>query len=84
MDNIFLLEYLPQFLDKNSLEYKEFLSKNDYRKMQPFIVPVYKYFIIQNGSMCKTMPQGFMVWYGNYDQQTGISVAPIDADKLIV
>lgn len=68
----------------HSFEYKEFLSKDDYRKMQPFIVPVYKYFIIQNGSMCKTMPQGFMVWYGNYDQQTGISVAPIDADKLIV
>ncbi|MDP2852849.1 MAG: CRISPR-associated helicase Cas3' [Smithellaceae bacterium] len=68
----------------HTLEYKEFLSKDDYRKMQPFIVPVYKYFIIQNGSMCKTMPQGFMVWYGNYDQQTGISVAPIDADKLIV
>ncbi|MFZ3103846.1 MAG: CRISPR-associated helicase Cas3' [Smithella sp.] len=68
----------------HSFEYKEFLSKNDYRKMQPFIVPVYKYFIIQNGSMCKTLPQGFMVWYGNYDQQTGISVAPIDADKLIV
>ncbi len=68
----------------HSFECKEFLSKNDYRKMQLFIVPVYKYFIIQNGSMCKTMPQGFMVWYGNYDQQTGISVAPIDADKLIV
>jgi CRISPR-associated endonuclease/helicase Cas3 len=68
----------------HTLEHKEFLSKDDYRKMQPFIVPVYKYFIIHNGSMCKTMPQGFMVWYGNYDQQTGISVAPIDADKLIV
>jgi CRISPR-associated helicase Cas3 len=68
----------------HKLEYKEFLSKDDYRKMQPFIVPVYKYFIIQNESMCKTKPQGFMVWYGNYDQQTGISVAPIDADKLIV
>ncbi len=69
---------------RRTLEYKEFLSKDDYRKMQPFIVPVYKSFIIQNGSMCKTMPQGFMVWYGNYDQQTGISGAPIDADKLIV
>jgi len=68
----------------HTLEYKEFLSKDDYRKMQPFIVPVYKHFIIQNGSMCKTMPQGFVVWYGNYDQQTGISVAPIEADKLVV
>lgn len=68
----------------HSLEYKEFLSRDDYRKMQAYTVQVYKYFIIQNGSMCKIMPQGFMVWYGNYDNVTGISVAPIDADKLVV
>lgn len=68
----------------HSLEYKEFLSRDDYRKMQAYTVQVYKHFIIQNGSMCKIMPQGFMVWYGNYDNVTGISVAPIDADKLVV
>ena len=68
----------------HSLEYKEFLSRDDYRKMQLFTVSVYKQFIIQNGSLCKIMPQGFIVWYGNYDQQTGISVAPIEADKLVV
>lgn len=68
----------------HSLEYKEFLSRDDYRKMQQFTVQVYKHFIFQNGAMCKTMSQGFMVWYGNYDTETGISVAPIEADKLVV
>ena len=68
----------------HSLEYKEFLSRDDFRKMQQFTVQVYKHFIIQNGVMCKTMPQGFMVWYGNYDPETGISVTPIEADKLVV
>lgn len=68
----------------HSLEHKEFLSRDDYRKMQQFTVQVYKHFIIQNGAMCKPRPQGFMVWYGNYDTETGISVAPIEADKLIV
>ena len=68
----------------HSLEYKEFLSRDDYRKMQSYTVQVYKHFIIQNSQMCKTMDQGFMVWYGNYDPQTGISVAPIEADKLVV
>ena len=68
----------------HSLEYKEFLSRDDYRKMQLFTVSVYKQFIIHNGPLCKIMPQGFIVWYGNYDQQTGISVAPIEADKLVV
>ncbi|MBI5056125.1 MAG: CRISPR-associated helicase Cas3' [Nitrospirae bacterium] len=68
----------------HSLEYKEFLSRDDYRKMQMYTVQVYRHFIFQNGSMCKTMPQGFKVWYGNYDSETGISVAPIDTDKLIL
>jgi CRISPR-associated endonuclease/helicase Cas3 len=68
----------------HSIEHKEFLSRDDYRKMQAFTVPVYRHFIIQNFTMCKLMPQGFMVWYGNYDRETGISVSPIEADKLVV
>ncbi|MBU4010128.1 MAG: CRISPR-associated helicase/endonuclease Cas3, partial [Proteobacteria bacterium] len=81
--------YIYNFSDESrqllhSLEYKEFLSRDDYRKMQTYTVQVYKYFIFQNSAMCKLMPQGFMIWYGNYDPETGISVAPIEADKLIV
>lgn len=68
----------------HSLEYKEFLSRDDYRKMQAFTVQVYNHFLFKNGSMCKIMPQEFKVWYGNYDTETGISVAPIEADKLVV
>ena len=68
----------------HSIEYKDFLSRDDYRKMQVFTVPVYRHFTIQNAALCKLAPQGFMVWYGNYDQDTGISVAPIEADKMIV
>jgi len=52
--------------------------------MQAYTVQAYKYFILKSSEMCKTMPQGFMVWYGNYDPETGISLAPIDADKLVV
>lgn len=68
----------------HSLERKDFLSRDDYRKMQAYTVQVYKYFIVKNNLMCKIMPQGFMVWYGNYDLKTGISADPIDADKLVV
>ncbi|HDO25064.1 MAG TPA: CRISPR-associated helicase Cas3' [Nitrospirae bacterium] len=68
----------------HSLEHKEFLSKEDYRTMQAYTVQAYKYFIFKNSELCKTMPQGFMVWYGNYDPETGISLAPIEADKLVV
>lgn len=68
----------------HSLQNKEFLSRDDYRKMQACTVQVYKHFIIHNAAMCKPMPQGFIVWYGNYDRETGISVAPIEADKMVV
>lgn len=68
----------------HSIEHKEFLSKDDYRKMQMFTVSAYRDFIFKNSANCKTMLQGFMVWYGNYDQQTGISIEPLEADKLIV
>jgi len=68
----------------DSLIYKKFLSRDDYRIMQAFTVQVYGNFIFQNSLMCKKMNQGFMVWEGNYDTETGISVAPIDADKLVV
>ncbi|MFH1288922.1 MAG: hypothetical protein ABII25_09560, partial [bacterium] len=68
----------------NSIKYKEFLSRDDYRRMQEFTVQVYQKFLFKNQSMYKRMPQGFLVWYGNYDSNTGISVEPIEADKLIV
>jgi hypothetical protein len=68
----------------HSIEHKEFLSRDDYRKMQAYTVQVYKHFIIHNAAMCNLMPQGFRVWYGNYDGETGISVAPIEADKMVV
>jgi CRISPR-associated endonuclease/helicase Cas3 len=68
----------------HSIEHKDFLSREDYRKMQAYTVQVYGHFLIQNVKMCKLMPQGFNVWYGNYDSATGISVEPIEADKLVV
>jgi CRISPR-associated endonuclease/helicase Cas3 len=68
----------------HSVEHKEFLSRDDYRKMQVYTVQVYKHYIFQNEEMCKSMPQGFEVWYGNYDGETGISVSPVKADKLVV
>ncbi len=81
--------YIYNFSDESrrlfhSLEHKEFLSRSDYRNMQVFTVQVYQNFIINNKDMCKITPHGFTVWYGNYDSETGISVAPIEADKLVV
>ncbi len=68
----------------HSLQYKEYLSRDDYRAMQPFTVQAYENFIFQNRDDVKTSPHGFKIWYGNYDPATGISVAPMEVDKYVV
>jgi hypothetical protein len=52
--------------------------------MQPFTVQVYENFIFHNREDIKITPQGFKVWYGNYDPATGVSVAPMEADNYVV
>lgn len=71
-----------ELLDR--LQHKEFLSRDDYRKMQEFTVQVYRRFINENQRMYEIKPQGYKVWYGNYNSETGISVSPTDADKSVV
>lgn len=68
----------------HALDYKEYLSRDDYRSMQPFTVQAYENYIYQNREDIKTSPHGFKVWYGNYDPATGISVAPMEVDKYVV
>lgn len=67
-----------------ALEFKEFLSREDYRRMQPYIVQVYQDFVTKNGQLCNKMPQGFYLWNGNYSSKTGISLATLEADESIV
>lgn len=68
----------------HALEYKEYLSRADYRAMQPFTVQAYEHFIYQNREDIKTSPHGFKIWYGNYDPAAGISVAPMEVDNYVV
>jgi hypothetical protein len=63
---------------------KEFLTRDDYRELQKYTVQVYQNFIFHNSDSCILLPQGIRVWYGNYDQNTGISVKPLEVDKSIV
>lgn len=68
----------------HKLQDKKFLSRDDYRTMQPFTVQAYANFIHQNREDVKTSPHGFKIWYGNYDPAAGISVAPMEVDKYVV
>ncbi len=82
---VFIYNYSKKSRDLfHSIEHKEFLSRDDYRKMQIYTVQVYQNFLYNNVGSWKEMPQGFLVWDGNYDSNTGISVGPIEQDKLIV
>jgi len=65
----------------HKLQDKKFLSRDDYRAMQPYTVQAYANFIYQNRDDVKTSPHGFKIWYGNYDPATGISVAQMEVDN---
>lgn len=68
----------------HAVQHKKFLSRDDYRRMQTYTVQVYDHFIRRNTNDIKTTQNGIKVWYGNYDQATGISVAPLEADNYVV
>lgn len=68
----------------HKLQNKKFISRDDYRAMQPYTVQAYANFVYQNREDVKTSPHGFKIWYGNYDSATGISVAPMEVDKYVV
>jgi len=68
----------------NSIKFKQFLSRDDYRIMQNFTVQVYESFIFKNKDSIDETSHGVMVWYGGYDEGTGISVDPLDSDQYVV
>jgi hypothetical protein len=58
------------------IERKPFLSRDDFRRIQAYSVQVYTNFIRDNQGFCVEIPQGIKVWYGPYDENTGISQTP--------
>ena len=63
---------------------KPFLSREDYRQMQLYSVPVYNNFLMKQAGLCKCYPQGFTVWQGNYYRKTGISTESLSPDECII
>lgn len=63
---------------------KPFLSRDDYRKMQIYTVQVYENFIRENSKSILETSNGISVWYGGYDEFTGISVDPVSSDSFVV
>jgi len=55
------------------IRYKPVLSRNDYRMMQQYSVQVYENFLKQNIDKLGKEPQGYWVWYGEYNDDYGIS-----------
>jgi CRISPR-associated endonuclease/helicase Cas3 len=66
------------------LQMKEYMSRDDWKKLQPYMVNVYPDFLFKNKGLHQETKHGFKIWYGNYDRETGISVEPMAVDELIV
>jgi len=68
----------------DSINQKQYLNRDDCRKMQNYIVQVYENFIINNYSSISNTHHGLLVWNGGYDEKTGIEVDPLTSDQLVV
>ncbi|MBN2143769.1 MAG: CRISPR-associated helicase Cas3' [Candidatus Aureabacteria bacterium] len=71
-----------------SIRYKPYLSKEDFRKMQVFSVPVYRNFLLKHRvwleeKKIEDKTQGYWLWNGKYDE-TGIVVDPLTVEEMIV
>lgn len=59
-----------------SIEYKPFLSRSDFRKIQNYSVNVYSYFLQKNFGWFVEMGNGLKIWNAPYSSETGISINP--------
>jgi len=56
-----------------TIRHKPVLSREDFRKMQLYSVQVYENFLKENIGKLGKEPQGFWVWHGEYNEETGIT-----------
>lgn len=56
-----------------SIKHKPILSRADYRVMQQYSVQVYDNFLKVNISKLGREPQGYWIWYGDYNEEYGLS-----------
>jgi CRISPR-associated endonuclease/helicase Cas3 len=59
-----------------SIRFKPFLSRSDYRAMQQYSVQVYDHFMKENIGKLGQEPQGYWKWYGAYNENYGLSNNP--------
>lgn len=82
---LFIYNYNAESKDLiESIKYKEYLSRDDYRKMQVYTVQVYDNFIFKNKHSIEETQHGLLVWYGGYNYETGIDVEPMSSDEYVV
>ncbi|MGB4293160.1 MAG: CRISPR-associated helicase Cas3' [Bacteroidales bacterium] len=55
------------------IQHKPVLSRNDFRMMQQFSIQVYEKFIYDNIDKIGREPQGYWIWFGEYNDDYGIS-----------
>jgi CRISPR-associated endonuclease/helicase Cas3 len=59
-----------------SIRFKPFLSRTDYRAMQQYSVQVYDHFMKENIGKLGQEPQGYWKWNGAYNEDYGLSNNP--------
>ncbi len=56
----------------NDLQYRGYLTREQYRKLQQFSVQVYRDFLKKNSGQVETIKDTLRVWHGRYDDKVGL------------
>jgi len=82
--SIFVMNYNDESINIcNEIENEEFLSMGIHQKLQQYSINVYPDFLKESGNLCKSLPNGVMVYTGKYDEDIGIDDKN-NLDPLIV
>lgn len=68
----------------DDIQRRQYLSRDDFRKMQGYTVQVYENFIFKNKDSIVETSHGVLIWYGGYDEKRGITVDALRSDDFVV
>jgi CRISPR-associated endonuclease/helicase Cas3 len=81
--SVYIANYSDKTLDfLERIKDKEFFNKDDHNYMQQYSVQVYSKFLDETRGQWKKNKQGYYVWYGYYDENTGICQEPESSDYI--
>ncbi|MFW6029041.1 MAG: CRISPR-associated helicase Cas3' [Halanaerobiales bacterium] len=84
IENNHIIDELP--VNLNGIKEKEFISREEWRQLQPYVISVYDYKVIElkNEGLIYELLEDIYVWTGKYDKKEGIVMEDYSISDAII